>query len=307
MADGTGLAVIEEQAVDGAAVGAGFLAGQLSERTRRAYRADVADFFGCACEELTPEDLRMVTPAQVVAWRNTRMATQAPATVARKLSTLRSLFRYAVALGIIAESPLRDGLVRSPRVSSESATAGLTAAEARALLDAIEGEDLTALRDRAMIEAALRTGLRRAEIVGADRADLGDDQGHAVLWVTGKGGQREQVKVPVPAAWRMAVYMAARLDENPALFVGHARNCAGRRLSAEGFYRRVLRHAAAAGIGKRISPHSLRHSFVTMALDGGATVRQVQAAARHADPKTTIRYDRHRRNLDDHASDYVRF
>ena len=207
---------------------------------------------------------------------------------------------------MIEGNPARPELVRSPRVSQESQTKGLTAEQARALLDAIEGEDLTAIRDRAMIELALRTGLRRAEIVGADRADLGEERGHHVLTVTGKGGERQTVKVPVPAARALRTYLDAREDDCPALFVSHAHDgSAGMRLSTKAVYRRIQRHAEAAGL-EEITPHSLRHAFVTLALDGGATVRQVQAAARHADPKTTIRYDRHRKDLDDHASDYLR-
>lgn len=288
-------------------VGEEFLAGQLSPRTARAYRADVEDFFGKPCEDLVVEDLRMVTPAMVIGWRNRRMAEQSPATVARKLSSIRSLFRHAQAVGLVEDNPARPELVRSPRVSQESATKGLTAEQARALLDAIEGDDLTALRDRAMIELALRTGLRRAELVGADRADLGEERGHTVLTVTGKGGERETVKVPVPAVRTLRAYLNAREDDHPALFISHAGNgTGGRRLSAQAVYDRVTYHARAAGL-EDVTPHSLRHSFVTLALDGGATVRQVQAAARHADPKTTIRYDRHRRNLDDHAGDRVNF
>jgi len=291
-----------------ATIGAQFLAGQLSPATARAYRADVKDFFGQDPSELSAEDLQAVTPADVVAWRNERMQTQSPATVARKLSSLRSLFRHAEALGIIAESPLKNGLVRSPKVSADSQTAGLTGQQARALLDAITGEGLTAKRDRAMIELLLRTGLRRAEAVNANREDLSEERGHAVLTVTGKGGKRESVKVPVPAKRALDEYLAARTDDDPALFVSHARNGhQGKRLSTKAVYRQVRHYAQKAGIEKRITPHSLRHAFVTLALDGGATVRQVQAAARHADPKTTIRYDRNRKNLDDHASDYVHF
>jgi site-specific recombinase XerD len=159
-----------------------------------------------------------------------------------------------------------------------------------------------------MIELAIRTGLRRAEIIGANLADLGRENGHHTLTVTGKGGTRQTVKVPVPAMRALEAYLEARDDTSPALFVSHARNGhAGERISTQTVYDRVKRYAAAAGISKTITPHSLRHTFVTLSLDGGATVRQVQAAARHADPKTTLRYDRHRRNLDDHASDYLRF
>lgn len=289
-----------------AEVGRQFLTGQLSERTARAYRADVEDFFGVPCEEVTAEDLRLVTPARVVEWRNERLRAQAPATVARKLASVRSLFRYAVAAGLIDVNPARPELVRSPRVSQESSTRGLDREEARSLIDAIDGQDLTALRDRALITLAVYTGLRRSEMVGADRADLGRENGHHVLTVTGKGGQRETVKMPVPAVRAIDEYLTAREDTEAALFLSHARNgTGGQRLSAQAVYRRVKRHAEAAGIEKAITPHSLRHTFVTLALDGGATVRQVQVAARHADPKTTMRYDRHRRNLDDHASDYL--
>ena len=290
-----------------ATVGEEFLAGQLSTATARAYRADVEDFFGKACEDLTVEDLRMVTPGRIVAWRNDLMQRLAPSTVARKLSSIRSLFRHAEAVGMIEGNPARPELVRSPRVSQESQTKGMTAEQARALLDAIEGEDLTAIRDRAMIELALRTGLRRAEIVGADRADLGEERGHHVLTVTGKGGERQTVKVPVPAARALRTYLDAREDDCPALFISHAGNgFAGRRLSAQSVYERVAYHARAAGL-EDITPHSLRHTFVTLALDGGATIRQAQAAARHSDPKTTHRYDRRRDYLDDNAADYVRF
>jgi len=289
-------------------IGEQFLAGQLSRATTRAYRADVKDFFGCEPGELRADDLRAITPGDLVAWRNDRMEAQSAATVARKLSTLRSLFRTAEALGIVGESPLRNGLVRSPRVSVESQTAGLTGKQARALLDAVTGDGMTAKRDRAMLELLLRTGLRRAELAGANRNDLGEENGHAVLAVIGKGGKRETVKVPVPAKRALDEYLAARGDDNAALFVSHARNGhAGERLSTKAVYRRVRHYAEKAGIEKQITPHSLRHTFVTLALDGGATVRQVQAAARHADPKTTMRYDRHRRNLDDHASDYLHF
>lgn len=307
------MATVELQRIDGrteiatATVGQQFLAGQLSEGTARVYRSAVQDFFGKPCEDVTAEDLRLVTPAHIIDWRNARMQAQAPATVARKLSSVRSIFRHAEALGIIDCNPAKPELIRSPRVSQESSTQGLERDEARALLAAIDGEDLTALRDRAVITLALYTGLRRAEITGADRADLGRENGHRTLTVTGKGGMRQTVKLPVPAAREIDAYLAAREDTSPALFVSHAQNgTAGKRLSAQAVYRRVKRYAEAAGLTE-ITPHSLRHTFVTLALDGGATVRQVQAAARHADPKTTLRYDRHRRNLDDHASDYLHF
>ena len=104
------------------------------------------------------------------------------------------------------------------------------------------------------------------------------------------------------------MYLAARTDDLPALFVSsRAQRTAGRRLSAQGIYDRVnLIDACRAGLYD-VTPHSLRHTFVTLALDGGASLRQVQAAARHVDPRTTARYDRRRNFLDDNAVDYVHF
>ena len=284
-----------------------WLASVLSPHTQRAYRTDVEDFFGKPVELLAEEDLRMVTTQRVIAWLDRLRAVLAPATVARKLAALRALFRFAQALGVVDRNPARPELVHVPKVADESTTRGLTAEEARRLLDAITGDDLAALRDRALLELALRTGLRRAELVAADRTDLGTERGYTVLTVTSKGGKRQSVKVPPPAAHALDVYLAARTDDSPALFVSHARNgTAGRRLSAQGIYDRVTHYACRAGLYD-VTPHSLRHTFVTLALDGGASLRQVQAAARHVDPRTTARYDRRRNFLDDNAVDYVHF
>jgi len=315
----TALATIETgqaQDLERATVGQQFLAGQLSEATARAYRADVADFFGRPCEELTIEDLRMVTPAHVLNWRNARMQEQAPATVARKLSSLRSLFRHAMLLRDedgqpwIEDNPANADLVKSPRVSSESPTEGLTPEEARSMIDAIQGDDLTALRDRAMLMMMLTAGARRAEVVNSDREDVREERGQFVWTVTGKGNKRRKLPMLPEAKRALDDYLAARDDDSPALFVNHARNGHdGKRLSAKAVYRRVKRHAAAAGIDeKKITPHSLRHTFITNCIDGGAPVHRVQYAAGHSEPRTTMRYYRNAENLDDSAVHYqVRF
>jgi len=96
-----------------------------------------------------------------------------------------------------------------------------------------------------------------------------------------------------------------RRDEAP-LFVATQHNRGEISLSTNTVAQIVKRRAKQAGITKRITPHSLRHTAITLALDGGASVRQVQQLAGHADPKTTIRYDRNRKNLDDHGSDYIK-
>lgn len=138
-------------------------------------------------------------------------------------------------------------------------------------------------------------GLRIFEATGSNIEDLGEEHGHRVLRVRGKGGK--VVLVPLPPAVGRAIERS--IDERPAgpILVSSRgtrmdRNCATRRLR---------RLAEQAGVTlPRMHPHMLRHTFVTTMLDAGVDLRDVQIAARHADPRTTMRYDRARKNLDRH-------
>jgi len=127
--------------------------------------------------------------------------------------------------------------------------------------------------------------------------------------VTGKGGKRAKVKLQVHVKRALDEYAQQSGREiAPAspLFVAtqHGRGEVPMDDSSVAYI--VKTAAKRAGISKRVTPHSLRHTAVTLALDGGATVRQVQAFARHSDPKTTMRYDRNRGDLDDNGADYIR-
>lgn len=139
--------------------------------------------------------------------------------------------------------------------------------------------------------------------------DIHQERGHWVLWVKGKGGRLRKVKLQVPVLRALEEYMAKsgreKAPEAP-LFVATQPNRGEVPLSTNTIAQIVKKRAKQAGITKRITPHSLRHTAITLALDGGASVRQVQQLAGHADPKTTMRYDRNRENLDDHGSDYIK-
>lgn len=140
-------------------------------------------------------------------------------------------------------------------------------------------------------------GLRIFEATGADVTDMSEIHGHRVLHVIGKGDK--VVDVPLPPAVARAIDRA--IDDRtggPILRsgTGHRmdRHCATRRLHAL---------ASSAGLkGVNVHPHMLRHTYVTTMLDAGVDLRDVQIAARHADPRTTMRYDRARNNLDRHAN-----
>lgn len=135
-------------------------------------------------------------------------------------------------------------------------------------------------------------GLRIFETVGADIDNLGEEHGHRVFRVRGKGGK--VVLVPLPPAVSRAVDRAAGDRTTGALLL----NRRGARMDRQAATHRLHNLAAAAGVRlPRMHPHILRHTFVTTMLDAGADLRDVQIAARHADPRTTMRYDRARKNL----------
>ena len=151
--------------------------------------------------------------------------------------------------------------------------------------------------DFALIAMLGLLGLRIFEATGADIGDLGEEHGHRVLRVCGKGSK--VVLVPRPPAVGRAIDRATGdRDRGPILL-----NSRSARMDRHAATRRLRRLAANAGVPiARPHPHMLRHTFVTTMLDAGVDLRDVQIAVRHADPRTTMRYDRARKNLDRHPN-----
>jgi integrase/recombinase XerD len=135
-----------------------------------------------------------------------------------------------------------------------------------------------------------------SEVLNADVDDLGFERGHHTRRVQRKGGKT--VIVPLAPRTARTVYLAIGERTDGPIFVTGT----GKRMNRHQAARVVRRLAKHAGIDKNISPHSLRHSFITAALNAGVPLRDVQEAASHADPRTTMRYDRARRSLDRHAT-----
>jgi integrase/recombinase XerD len=199
----------------------------------------------------------------------------------------------------VEASVARQGLVhpaanvRRPKVPHESHTLGLDRIELGALL---VQAGLGTPRDHALIALLALNGLRISEALGADVTDLDVERGHRTLRIVRKG--RNHVTIP----------LAPRTARAPDLYVGERTlgpifvAVDRHRMNRAAADRTVKRLARRAGITKRISPHSLRDSFITAALDAGVPLRDVQEAASHADPRTTMRYDRGRQSLDRHAT-----
>lgn len=316
-----------------------------SPKTRAAYRSDIMDFLtwlvgGTVTLPADPAILRTdpaiahavnatlaalqrVTEADIASYL-THLATPrdadspalTPATRNRRLTPLRLLFQRMHRYQLIAVNPIE--FIKGARLSNVSATVYLSRAEARLLEDACAGPTLRDLRDRALIVFMLATGVRSSEAIGLDIADLGTLDGHAIAWVTGKGGARERLKIAPRARRVLDQYLqAAGISAGP---IFRRLRPAGRdpanpqapqgyhvhgRLSYVGLKYILRQRFAAAQLPEQLSPHSLRHSFITLALRGGATLPMVQAAARHANPQTTMRYAHGMDDLDNNAVDYV--
>jgi len=268
----------------------GFLLGYRNPHTREAYGADLRGFLGW-CQDRRLDPLEGVTRTHLEGWARYLEDVEglAPATVARKLASVCGMYRWAADEGLTTTNPAER--VRRPSVPSDSPTLGLDRDEARALLAAA-----TDPRDRALLALLTLNGLRVSEACGADVTDLGTERGHRVLTVTRKRGRVEQVPLAPPTVEALDTHLAGRTTG--PLFTDDA----GHRLDRHDAARVVCRVARAAGIGKHLSPHSLRHTAVTLALDAGVPLRDVQDMAGHADPRTTRRYDRARQSLDRHAT-----
>jgi integrase/recombinase XerD len=140
-------------------------------------------------------------------------------------------------------------------------------------------------------------GLRIFEATAADIADLGEEHGHRVLRVCGKG--TKVVLIPLPPAAGRAIDRATGFRSSGPILL----NTRGTRMDRHAATRRLRHLAKTAGVPiTKPHPHMLRHTFVTTMLDAGVDLRDVQIAARHADPRTTMRYDRARQNLDRHPN-----
>ena len=208
-----------------------------------------------------------------------------PSTVSRRFSVTAGFYRTCVLDGILEHSPA--GHVRRPAVPAESPARGFTHLQFEALLTAARQSPNP--YDFALVAMLGLLGLRIFEATSADVADLGEEHGHRVLRVCGKG--TKVVLVPLPPAVGRAIDRATgSRTHGPVLL-----NRRGARMDRHAATRRLHQLAATAGIRvARAHPHMLRHTFVTTMLDAGVDLRDVQIAARHADPRTTMRYDNSR-------------
>jgi site-specific recombinase XerD len=243
----------------------------LSEATRRAYRADLRDFAAWLGDrELGLADVDVRVLAEYTGELGRARRGLAPATIARRLSAVRSLVRHALGPARVPDAPLapRRGrrLPETPKLE-----------DIERAVDGAAGRDPLELRNAALLELVYSSGLRSAEAVGLDLGDV--DLDREQLHVRGKGGKERLVPLGEEAAWRLGLWLR---DGRPALARGACDalfvSVRGRRLDTS-----VLRRLFP-------NPHRLRHAYATHLLEGGADLRTIQELLGHASLSTTQVY-----------------
>ena len=267
----------------------------MAEKTRRAYGVDLQQLADWAQRlDIGPRAIDPRTLRRFAGVLSERGMTRS--TIARKLASIRSFFRHLVERGALEANPAE--LVATPKRDSYLPRV-LRGDEVATLLDSMPASEPLQLRDRAMFELAYAAGLRAEEIVNLDVGDA-DPDGEE-LRVSGKGGKTRIVPAGEPAWRALDAYLArarprlaaeegtgpgGRVEQ--ALFLSRR----GRRLSTSDVRRRLRLSTQRAATGAGVSPHTLRHSFATHLLEGGADLRAIQELLGHASISTTQTYTR---------------
>lgn len=288
------------------AVAARDVLAQIAPASRRVYAHDFRVFLvWMQSQDETPTTL---SRSALIAYQAHLLENYARATAARMIAATKSL---------LSEWSLRTGRanpatgLKPIRLANESTHVALTMQQALHLLAIIDRSTLKGKRDYALILLLLKTGIRRSEAAALTIGDLRVMSGHRVAVIEhGKGDHRRVVKL-VPVVWKAisayldAAYRSQAGPDEP-LFVqirkgGHAQR---EGLSAKGI-ERIVKDLALQIEEDDLTPHGLRATFITLALEAKAPLHMVQFAAGHARPETTERYHRRKDNLDDNAADYL--
>lgn len=261
-----------------------------SELTLKSYAEDFESFLDFLNDRANgpcpPSDLQVNTLRAYVAYLHE--CNYARTTIARRMACLRSFFRYCQREGLIDSNPAKA--LRTPRVGRKLPHF-LTTEQVAQLLEAPPANEPEGLRDRAILETAYSAGLRVAELVGLDVSDW--DRDANIVRVFGKGKKERIAPIGSYAAKALENYLEVRQpadhadpEDAAAMFL----NRFGTRLTTRSVGRMLEKYIKLTGLDKLTSPHTLRHSFATHLLDGGADLRAVQELLGHKSLTTTQIY-----------------
>lgn len=271
-----------------------WLASYASPSTRGAYRTDLRIFL--AFLDQHDLDLLDVRRRHLDLFLRGREQIDSSSTLARRLASISAMYRYAMSESVIEANPA--ALIRRPAVDRDHSTSeSLTHAEAVRYLDAARAHSA---RAHALVLLLLDTGVRISEALGTTDRDLGADR----LRIRRKGGK--VALIPLPESLRIVLSdllgttgtEIARGDEPARPIFATATGRPWQRTDAARTLRAISERA---GLGKVVTPHVLRHTHATLALDSGVALHHLQDSLGHADPRTTRRYDHSRGRLRDHS------
>ena len=286
------------------------LADKRSAATKRAYAGDLRDFFG---GDPSPHQVRQFVaqpPRDIAVHLNTYKARligsgAAEATVNRRLSAVRSLLKFCYRLGYAASDGA--GLVDSERVTTYRDTRGISVEQMRRLVVAPDARSLAGKRDRALLRLLCENALRRGEACALTVDDFQPAERRLFILGKGKGTQKEPVTLSSAAVDAVSAYLKRAGHGAGPLFrnVSRRPDHAGEGITPDGLYHVVGHWGAAIGV-KNLTPHKLRHSAITAALDAtDGDVRRVQKLSRHARLETLQRYDDNRTDFQGEVTDVL--
>ncbi len=255
----------------------------LSQNSVSSYHRDIREFFREARVD-NPKDVTVTVASSYVS--KLSRAGRKPSTITRKISSIKQFYKYLQEIGLVKDSPIAP--FSAPKIVRYHPHY-LSVAEIERIIDGIELVSLAGKRDRAIVELLYGSGLRISELIELKTGDIEFEAGF--IRVTGKGNKQRLVPMGEYARKAVEEYLLAREQVRPPIVSNFVIvNKIAHKFSRVGLWKVIRKLVLRAGISKKVTPHTFRHSFATHMLEGGADLRIVQEMLGHADISTTQIY-----------------
>ena len=282
-----------------------WLARSRSPHTKRMYRSNIKAFFEYLGYQLTSDILTQFLildshqAFEVVSQYHGSLVERSlsPATINSSLAAIKSLVNYASSAGKCHYTLVN---IKAEKLTQYRDTKGIPKEQFKLMIDAVATDTIKGLRDRAILLLLWGNALRRSEVANCDVKDYSPSLGELVITGKGQSGQPEVISLGKSAIAAIDRWLVARIDYTPndPLFCATHKGYWGNRLHTHSIYKLVQKYAKIAGIDKVMSPHRIRHSSITEALNlTNGDVRKVQKLSRHSNLNTLMIYDDNRQNL----------
>lgn len=276
-----------------------------SPHTKRMYKGNISQFFQSLEVEATPDNLALFLlldgkqANELASQYQGSLVKQklAPATINQKLAAIKSLVNYANQIGKCHYTLTN---IKAEKLQPYRDTKGISKDQFKLMLEALDIDKIKGIRDRAILLLLWGNALRRSEIVNCDIADYVPSLGELTIIGKGKIDRPETISLGQRAMFAIDEWLIARGEDEPTLplFSAVHKGYWGHRLNTHSIYKLVQKYACAAGVDKVMSPHRIRHSSITEALNlTNGDVRKVQKLSRHSNLNTLMIYDDNRQNL----------